>query len=66
MSPVCFSRWYRPPEVILQTDDYDEKSDIWSFGCIMSELAHKSGNATEKNAEILFKGDSCYPLSPMH
>lgn len=36
---VVNTRQYRSPEVTLQTDmGWDEKSDIWSTGCIMMEL----------------------------
>ena len=38
MSPVAFTREYRPPEVILRQKDYDEKADVWSFGCMVSEI----------------------------
>jgi len=31
------SRFYRAPEVILRLP-YNEKVDIWSFGCILMEL----------------------------
>lgn len=31
------SRYYRSPEVILELG-YDQKIDIWSFGCILAEL----------------------------
>eukprot|EP00747_Dinoflagellata_sp_TGD_P060847 gnl/TRDRNA2_/TRDRNA2_152234_c0_seq1.p1 gnl/TRDRNA2_/TRDRNA2_152234_c0~~gnl/TRDRNA2_/TRDRNA2_152234_c0_seq1.p1 ORF type:complete len:560 (+),score=83.08 gnl/TRDRNA2_/TRDRNA2_152234_c0_seq1:2-1681(+) len=31
------SRWYRPPEVILQLR-YSEAMDVWSAGCIVAEL----------------------------
>ena len=31
------TRYYRAPEVILKTE-FDEKSDIWSIGCILYEL----------------------------
>ena len=34
---VC-TRWYRSPECVLRTDNYDETSDIWALGCIMAEL----------------------------
>lgn len=39
-NPLCCylqSRYYRAPEVILGAG-YDNKIDIWSFGCILSEL----------------------------
>ncbi len=34
---VC-TRWYRAPECILKSTEYDEKTDIWAVGCIMCEL----------------------------
>ena len=40
VNPLCSylqSRYYRSPEVILGAG-YDNKIDIWSFGCILSEL----------------------------
>lgn len=30
--------WYRPLEIIHGSDEYTEKVDIWSFGCILGEL----------------------------
>ena len=37
-SHMC-ARWYRPPEIILGNQHYDQKIDIWSAGCIIAELA---------------------------
>lgn len=34
---IC-TRQYRPPEVILECCKWDQKSDIWSIGCILVEL----------------------------
>ena len=34
---IC-TRQYRPPEVILECCQWDEKSDIWAIGCILVEL----------------------------
>ena len=66
MSPVCYSRWYRPPEVILEQPNYNEKADVWSFGCIIAELLFTLDNKNkDKKHKILFKGDSCYPFSPL-
>ena len=31
------SRWYRAPEVMLGLP-WDERIDIWSFGCVLAEL----------------------------
>ncbi|GIX64050.1 protein kinase domain containing protein [Babesia caballi] len=30
--------WYRPPELLLGSDNYDSGVDMWSVGCIMAEL----------------------------
>jgi serine/threonine protein kinase len=38
ISHCCFTRFYRPPEVILGCDEYNEKADLWSAGCILSEV----------------------------
>ena len=35
---VICTRQYRPPEVILDCCLWDQKSDIWSIGCILVEL----------------------------
>ena len=32
------TRWYRPPEVLFELDDYDLSCDVWSFGCILAEM----------------------------
>jgi len=62
-SPVCFTRNYRPPEVTLDFPSYDEKADIWSLGCIFSEIIQKTAKSKEE-LEVLFYGDSCFPVSP--
>lgn len=43
------TRWYRAPELLLATTDYDEKVDIWAMGCIMGELI---------DGQPLFPGES--------
>lgn len=35
---VICTRQYRPPEVIMEYCDWDEKSDIWAIACILVEL----------------------------
>lgn len=30
--------WYRAPELLLGTDQYDQAIDMWSVACIMAEL----------------------------
>ena len=34
---IC-SRYYRAPELVLGSTIYDQKIDIWSFGCILGEI----------------------------
>ena len=60
------ARWYRPPEAILGNSKYNEKLDMWSVGCIMAEMAFVWRNTNRKPGEdrYIFKGSSCYPLSP--
>ncbi|VEL20264.1 unnamed protein product [Protopolystoma xenopodis] len=41
--------WYRSPEILLGAQRYSCGVDIWSMGCIFSEVATK---------EALFRGDS--------
>nr|CAB3229345.1 cyclin-dependent kinase 1-like [Phallusia mammillata] len=41
--------WYRPPEILLGSKYYSAAVDIWSIGCIFSEMIHK---------KTLFPGDS--------
>jgi dual specificity protein kinase YAK1 len=32
------SRYYRAPEVLLETEMLSNKIDVWSVGCILAEL----------------------------
>ena len=32
------TRWYRAPEVVLNTTSYTEIVDLWSVGCVFAEL----------------------------
>lgn len=41
--------WYRSPEILLGTDYYGPSLDLWSLGCIFSEMT---------NNKVLFSGDS--------
>ena len=60
------TRWYRAPEIILVEKNYNEKIDIWSFGCIYGELLQliKEHASTFLDRKPLFPGKSCFPLSP--
>eukprot|EP00494_Astrolonche_serrata_P025096 UN25357 len=61
------TRWYRAPEVILITQDrkYLPAIDMWSVGCIMSELLQMQAECVPQpeDREPLFPGKSCFPLS---
>mgnify|MGYP004541905467 CR=1 FL=1 len=60
------ARWYRPPEIILNSNSYDNKVDIWSIGCIFAELMYTwLPGEHDPNERYLFKGNSCYPLTPI-
>jgi serine/threonine protein kinase len=59
------ARWYRPPEIILGSQNYDFKVDIWSLGCIFAELMYTwLPGYHDPESRTLFQGGSCYPLSP--
>ena len=34
--------------------------DLWSAGCVLAEMIHNKEGKNKK----MFKGDSCYPMSP--
>ncbi|XP_017038317.1 putative glycogen synthase kinase-3 homolog [Drosophila kikkawai] len=48
VSYIC-SRYYRAPELIFGATEYNTKIDVWSAGCVMSELLL---------GQLLFPGDS--------
>jgi len=43
--------WYRPPDVLLGSRNYDDRIDVWSVGCIMAELLNKKPLFMGKNEE---------------
>ena len=48
--------WYRCPELLMGAKDYDESVDIWSLGCLMSELiCGKPPFRSDKEEEQLYK-----------
>lgn len=47
MTEYVQTRWYRAPEVMLSSQQYDHAVDVWSVGCIIAELL---------NRRVLFKG----------
>jgi protein kinase len=32
------TRWYRAPEIMMRSNSYDAKIDIFALGCIFAEL----------------------------
>ena len=65
LSPVCCTRWYRSPEIGLGQKKYNESSDIWSLGCIASEMVKQSlPDHYQKDLKALFQGNSSYKISP--
>ncbi|KAL8136400.1 hypothetical protein V2J09_002401 [Rumex salicifolius] len=38
MTEYVVTRWYRPPELLLNCSKYTAAIDIWSVGCIMGEI----------------------------
>lgn len=38
MTEYVVTRWYRAPELLLNSSDYTTAIDVWSVGCIFMEL----------------------------
>ena len=38
MTEYVVTRWYRAPELLLNSTDYSAAIDVWSVGCIFMEL----------------------------
>ena len=38
MTDYVATRWYRPPELLLCSDDYGKEVDIWAIASIMGEI----------------------------
>ena len=68
LSPHVVSRIYRSPEIALLENKYSFSSDIWSVGCMVSEMMHCQSIYDQEGkssvARYLFKSISCFPLSP--
>lgn len=60
MSKLTGSLFYTAPEVIK--GDYDEKSDIWSFGIVMYSLLTGSFPFNGKNHQDLYKNIKTHRL----
>jgi serine/threonine protein kinase len=41
MTEYVVTRWYRAPELLLNSSDYTAAIDLWSVGCIFMELMNR-------------------------
>jgi mitogen-activated protein kinase 3 len=41
MTEYVVTRWYRAPELLLNSSDYTAAIDVWSVGCIFLELMNR-------------------------
>ncbi|GLT43254.1 hypothetical protein SLA2020_172180 [Shorea laevis] len=41
MTEYVVTRWYRAPELLLNSSDYNAAIDVWSVGCIFMELMNR-------------------------
>jgi len=41
LTEYVVTRWYRAPEIMLACDSYSTAIDVWSVGCIFSELLER-------------------------
>eukprot|EP00762_Andalucia_godoyi_P006584 ANDGO_05076.mRNA.1 CTD kinase subunit alpha len=60
MTPRVVTRWYRAPEVLVDSKDYTTAVDIWSAGCILVEMFAKgqpffAGESDMKQLETIFQ-----------
>lgn len=56
------TRWYRPPEVLMECNYQTSAVDVWSAGCILGELLSEPpryplfrGDSTLKQLELIFE-----------
>jgi serine/threonine protein kinase len=43
--------WYRAPDILMGSKDYNTSVDIWSVGCIFAEIVTKKALFPGKNEE---------------
>ncbi|KAK4717845.1 hypothetical protein R3W88_016183 [Solanum pinnatisectum] len=68
MTEYVVTRWYRAPELLLNSSDYTAAIDVWSVGCIFMELMnrkplfagkdHLLGTPTESDLSFLRNEDA--------
>lgn len=49
LTQLVVTLWYRAPELLLGSTNYDYSIDMWSLGCIFGELLQKEALLTGKN-----------------
>ena len=47
--------WYRAPDILLESKDYNTSVDIWSAGCIFAELVTKKALFPGRNEDDQLK-----------
>jgi len=57
MTDYISTRWYRAPELLLGSEDYNESVDMWSIGCIFAEMLIRKpllpGQDSENQLELI-------------
>ncbi|KAL9628294.1 MAG: hypothetical protein Q9164_007331, partial [Protoblastenia rupestris] len=55
---VVVTRWYRPPELLLQLKHYTPAIDMWGVGCVLGEMFKKRpilpGNSDVNQLHLIF------------
>ena len=55
---LVVTRWYRPPELLLQLRKYTPAIDLWGVGCVFGEMMHGrpilAGESDQRQLEIIF------------
>ncbi|KAH8702645.1 putative cyclin-dependent protein kinase Sgv1 [Talaromyces proteolyticus] len=57
-TPLVVTRWYRPPELLLQLRRYTTAIDMWGIGCVFGEMFKGrpilAGNSDLNQAHLVF------------
>ncbi len=62
--------WYRPPELLMGTNEYDTSVDMWSVGCLIAELLTRKplfpGKDEPEQLDLIFQtiGSPCDKIWP--
>jgi serine/threonine protein kinase len=48
---IYLKLWYRPPDVLLGSKNYNTSIDVWSCACILAELSNKTPLFAGQNEE---------------